>query len=386
MSSLKNTRIYVISPLDYTGIAYYSHSLCQSLSEAGMKVILMTSKKRAISPKKISYEIVNIFRNTYGEINRLKKGLFYILSLCKIYCYIIKNKPKIVHFQILELPSADLILFILLRMSGVKIVYTPHDLSSFKSKGNGMFLKMLFNLSHAIVAHNLVNETTLIRKYGIKKRKIKIVPHGNYNVFLKSNVTKKQSRERIGVSKNGNIILLFGSLRQGKGIDTVVKAFKNLIKYKHATLLMAGKPARGYDIEKVKKELKNEILKSKVILRDYFIEEDKVEYYYKASDIVLVPYDNVYESGVLRFAFSCGIPTIVSNVKEFAHSVKNGENCLVFKSGNAKDLVYKITILLNNPQLAEQIARNAKRFSDEKWDWAQIALETKNIYKWCCNE
>ena len=379
--SASNIRICLISPLGYTGIAYYDHCLSQSLCEIGINVTLITSKNRTIYPNKISYKIIKLFINTYGNISRLKKGLFYVLAMIRTYFYVIDKKFKIVHFQILELPLVDLAIFVLLKISRIKIVYTPHDIYSFKFKYNNKLLSIFYRLSNIIVVHNLANKDLLIKQFNISPDKIKIVIHGNYNPFLDPTLSKYKARQRIGIPKGKKVILLFGSIRPGKGIETVIKALKLIKNKTNILLLIAGKPGSGYRMETIEKEINEKNLKDNVILRDHFIEDRLVESYYKSSDVVIVPYEFVYESGVLRYAFSCGSPTVISNLKEFSEFAENGKNCLTFKSGNPADLAKKITVILGDFVVAQKIAFNAKKLSDNEWNWEKSAYETKKIYE-----
>jgi len=153
---------------------------------------------------------------------------------------------------------------------------------------------------------------------------------GNYNTFLEPSLSKEQARERIGLPTDKKVILIFGHIRKGKGIETAVKGF-NLVKNKSDLLFMiAGKPMRGYDMDPIRRELAREDMKGHMVLRDHFIEDNLVESYYKSSDIMLIPYEHIYNSTVVRYAFSCAVPTVVSNLKEFSKFATHEENCLIF--------------------------------------------------------
>ncbi len=374
-------KICVISPLGYTGIAYYDHSLCQSLSELGVNVVLISTKTRAVEAKKRNYLVLRAFNGTYGNKSLLLKGFNYILSIVKAYIFIKKNHFKVVHFQILELPEIDFFIFLLLKISGVRIVFTPHDICSFKNRGN-TFLSMMYRLSNYVIVHNLTNRDLLINMFKIKAEKIKIVIHGNYNYFINPKIQKDEARDKIGIRRDKKVLLLFGNIRPGKGLETLVSAFILLRKNrKDVLLLIAGKPVKGYDLELILKEIKVRNFADSLTLRNYFIEDSLVEYYYKSSDVVIIPYECVYESGVLRYAFSCGVPTIVSNLKEFLEFAIDGENCLVFKAKDAANLAEKLNIILQYPHIANKLSYNAMKLSEEKWDWRKSAYETKKIYE-----
>jgi glycosyltransferase involved in cell wall biosynthesis len=303
-----------------------------------------------------------------------------VLSSIRIYFFVFKNSFGIIHFQILELPVIDFINFLIFKLSGIKIVYTPHDIYSFKTNKNKRLATLMYKLCNRIIVHNQPNKDLLISECNIADYKIKVVPHGNYNLYLDPTLMKNEAREKIGLPKEERIVLFFGNIRPGKGIETLISAFKLLRAQKNAALLIAGKVSSDYDFDIIKSKISDESLKDRVILRNYFIADDLIENYYKSSDVVVVPYEHVYESGVLKYAFSCGVPTIISDLKEFSDFTKDGENCLLFKAGDPKNLAEKLRAVLENENLAKKIAANAKELSDVKWDWHKIALSTREIY------
>ncbi|MFA5119236.1 MAG: glycosyltransferase family 4 protein [Candidatus Omnitrophota bacterium] len=372
--------IAIISPLDYTGISYYTHSLCQSLSEAGVNVTLFTVDKRIISPEKVLYVSFSTFKNTYGNIQQFKKGIFYLAAIVKTYFLLLKNNIRIVHCQILDFPEVDVVFFLILRLSRISVIFTPHDIYSLKNKKNNLYLYILYRFSNCIIVHNKSNKDILTKSLGIVETKIRIIAHGNYNYFLK-NINKLEARAKVGLSLNKKILLLIGNIRKGKGVETSVSSLKFLRPNDNVILLIAGKLSKGFDINKLNEVILKNNLQKSVLLKTGFIEDSMLEYFYRCADIVLVPYEEAYESGVLKYAFSCELPVIVSNLKEFSDFAKDGDNCLIFDSGNAEDLSSKIEILLKDGNFAKSLASNAKQYSDKEWGWNDVAKKTVKIYK-----
>lgn len=382
MDSFEKLNICIVSPLGYTGLAYYDHGLCESLSEIGVQVTLVTSEKTATLPKKISYKVIKLFKNTYGDISRAKKSAAYALCMFKLCRFILKNDFKVVHFQYLELPPLDYIIFLILKAWKIKIVFTPHDIYSFKPKETAKVRNLLYKTSDIIIVHNQSNRDQLVNEFAFPEEKVRIVEHGNYNYFIDPNISQREAKERLGLPQDKKIVLLFGSIRPGKGTEIALHSLKFLPRgIKDVLLLIAGKPARGFDMERLKKEIKDEHLENSVILTDSFIEDELIQYYYRAADAVLVPYERAYESGVLKFAFSCGKPVVLSSLPIFSEFARDNENCLLFKTGDPQDLAKKTGIVLEDAETAGRISRKAKELSDKEWDWRKIAVKTRSIYE-----
>jgi glycosyltransferase involved in cell wall biosynthesis len=274
----------------------------------------------------------------------------------------------------------DLLFFHLFKLCGIKIVYSPHDIYNFKYSLNRRMILRFFNLSHIIIAHNTANIQLLKKDFDIPDTKLRLIRQGNMNDFLHPNLSRDQARRQIGLALDKKIILFFGNIREGKGAETAVRAIAGIPDKRDILFVMAGKPMRGYDLREIETTLTRQDIKTHALMRLQFIEEKDVEAYYKSADIVLVPYEKIYTSAVICYAFSCGCATIVSDVKEFADFVRDGENTIVFTAGDHLDLTAKMVQLLENPQLLKKIAHNAKHFADHEWAWEKTANQLKEIY------
>ena len=105
-----------------------------------------------------------------------------------------------------------------------------------------------------------------------------------------------------------------------------------------AKLIIAGKVSKEISAEWIKSETANKGVSSNVILRLEFIPDSEIQCYYTASDLVMVPYTNISESGVLRYAMTCGRPVLCSDLKEFSETVVHGKTGFVFRNGDHEDL------------------------------------------------
>jgi len=373
-------KVCVISPLGYTGLAYYDFSLCYALSKIGLEVDLF-SVDRYIVKKKPNFNREEIFINTYGDISRIKKGINYLISSVKCFILILKKEYEIIHFQILEMAMIDCVLFALLKLKRKKIVYTPHDIIPFKYKVS-FPIYLTYKLADLLIVHNETNRNDLINHFGIERGKISVIHHGNYNIILEERHSKAVSAKKLNLPSNREILLFFGCIRNGKGLNTLLKAYQRVVDEIECVLLViAGKQSKGFDLEKSFNIISAEVRQNNVELREKFIPDEQIQYYYEAADLILLPYEEVYESGVLKFAFSCKRPVLVSDIPVFKHDIRDGENAFVFRKGDPIDLANKIINILNNKDQMESVAENAKLYSDKNWDWNSIAIKTKINYE-----
>lgn len=373
-------KVCMISPLGYTGMAYYDFSLCYALSKAGFEVDLFTVD-RYIVREKPNFNKKEIFINTCGDIKRITKGINYLKALIKCFVIILTKRYDIIHFQKMELPLIDWILFVILKLIRQKIVYTPHDLIPFKYKGAPFFVTSSYKLADLLIVHNEANRDDLINHFSIEKDKISIIPQGNYNIILKERHSKVASAKKLDLPANREILLFFGCIRNGKGLNTLLNAYPKVVnKRKNILLVIAGKRQRGFNLEKSIYIISPDMRKENIELRDEFILDEDVPYYYEAADLILIPYEEIYESAVFKYAFSCERPVLISDLPEFANDIKDGENAFVFRKGDIDDLANKIISILDKKKQMKLVAKNAKVYSDKNWNWDLIAGKTRESY------
>lgn len=121
-------------------------------------------------------------------------------------------------------------------------------------------------------------------------------------------------------------------------------------------------------------------LKDRVILHGKFIPDSDVDYYFCASDILLLTYRRVYESGVLNLAQTYGRAVICSDLPEFRESIEHLVNGMLFSANDSKALTLTISEILANREY-DELGKRAQRISQEKGDWHMIASLYSREYR-----
>ena len=63
-----------------------------------------------------------------------------------------------------------------------------------------------------------------------------------------------------------------------------------------------------------------------MILRIQFIPDEEMELYFKAADVLVLPYKEIFQSGVLFLAYSFGLPVIATDVGSFREDIVEGQD------------------------------------------------------------
>ena len=71
-----------------------------------------------------------------------------------------------------------------------------------------------------------------------------------------------------------------------------------------------------------------------------FIPSDEVGTYFSASDVVVLPYKNASQSGIIPLAYSYQRPVIASDIKGIREMVIDGKTGILFEKNDSKSVSY----------------------------------------------
>jgi glycosyltransferase involved in cell wall biosynthesis len=98
--------------------------------------------------------------------------------------------------------------------------------------------------------------------------------------------------------------------------------------------------------------------------------------------VVVLPSINQGEAFglVLLEAMACSKPVIASNLPGVRSVFKNGNQGLLVKPGDVKDLVKKIKVILTDDQLAKRMGRAGRSLVINKYTWDKVGRRLDIIY------
>jgi len=124
---------------------------------------------------------------------------------------------------------------------------------------------------------------------------------------------QQTEKQALGIPAETKVLLFFGYVRKYKGLDILLRAFP-LIAQRHPDirLLIVGE---FYDNPEEYHAIARETgFESQIIFVNKFIANEEVGRYFAAADLVVQPYRNATNSGILNVAYSFGMPAIVTRV------------------------------------------------------------------------
>jgi glycosyltransferase involved in cell wall biosynthesis len=151
-----------------------------------------------------------------------------------------------------------------------------------------------------------------------------------------------------------------------------------------AHLVIAGpiKNASEY-WKKIETLIRDLRLGGSITVRTEVIPEEEVGDYFTASDVLLLPYRRIYQSGVLFLSYNQGLPVIASDVGAMAECVVEGETGLVCRSGSPEDLAEKMATYLESSMYLELVSWRKKiiDFVNREHSWTAVAEQYRRVYE-----
>ncbi len=241
-------------------------------------------------------------------------------------------------------------------------------------------------LADRIVAPTPVEEEQLVSLYDGDPERIRIIPPGVDPVRFHP-IPPAQAKEQIGLDPSCRSILFVGRIEALKGIDTLLWAI-SLIARKHPELtcgmcvpIIGGNPHKLEDNDEM---VRLQTLREGLEIGDVVTflgaqDQDTLQYYYAAAEMVVMPSD--YESfGMVALeAMACGTPVIASDVGGLAYLVKHGRTGYRVPARDPGALADKITRLLTDEGLRRRMGQRAACWAED-YGWPKIADQIEAVY------
>ncbi|RLD59079.1 MAG: glycosyl transferase family 1 [Bacteroidetes bacterium] len=296
------------------GIANFNAALCNAFLKKNIdsKIISFSLQyPKILFPGKTQLDNGNAPENIEisSDINSINPFNWF-----KLAKKIVKLNPDyiIVDFWMpFMAPALGTIIRRIKRKKNIKIIAITHNVVAHESKFYDKILTKYFIKScdgFVAMSKSVLED---IKQFTTNQH-LKFIPHPIYDIFGEK-VSKDQALDFLKLKKEDKHILFFGLIRKYKGLDLLLKAMgTDKIKKLNIKLIVAGE---FYDYklkyEKIIDELK---IRDNVILKDTYILNQDVKYYFSVADIVAQPYKTASQSGVTQIAYHFERPMLVTDV------------------------------------------------------------------------
>lgn len=381
ITSESSPTVWIVDPISYSGMAYVDVAQIVALQELGARPLLVGSDSWMLAPEIVPR--IAVFRGTHGTRSRLRKGAAYVGSLARLLIRIRRSRPDVVHWQFTELPVADVLTMLAIRVLGIPQVYTAHELLPWTARPHHRWLfSRLYGLVDAIIVHNEDQWSEIVRRFPVRPSKVHVAPHGDYALFATPQLSQSKARARLGLSEDPPVALFFGTIRPSKGLEVLLEAWALVVQQMpEAILLIIGKPYKGLDTNKSIALIQRLGIESNVRTRFEQVDPVDTNTYYRAADVVVLPYHEIGTSGVLRYAYSSARPVIATAVGEHGVRVIAGQTGHLVPPGNPTALAGVLLGSLGDRHALRSMGKAAQAYAAANFKWLDSAKEMLRIYE-----
>jgi glycosyltransferase involved in cell wall biosynthesis len=371
----------------------YALGMAAALTSVGEHVDFIGSDDLSV-PELLANPYLN-FLNLRGDqrpdVSLPSKMLRILIYYVRLILYAARTKSKVFHilwnnkFQLFD----RTVLMVYYKLLGKHVVFTAHNVNAGKRDQNDswlnwMSLKIQYALCDHIFVHTEGMKAEMTSDFRIPESKVSVIPFGINNTVPNTGLSSAEAKRRLGISNADKALLFFGNIAPYKGLEYLITAFDELLKRDRSyRLLVVGKPKGPESYwNDVRRSIKTSGIADRVVAKIEYVPDEDTELYFKAADVLILPYAHVFQSGVLFLGYSFGLPAIAADVGSLKEEIIEDETGFVFKPRDSSDLARKVHSYFNSELFRNLESRRAKvkAYANERYSWNKVATITTAVY------
>lgn len=261
----------------------------------------------------------------------------------------------------------------------IPLLVTVHgsDLFALKSKLSKKLQNFVVKNADIVTANSKATGNEIVKRFPTYSSKVKVIPMGvDIGMFKKKNIKKPKK-----YSKN-KILLFVGRLSDQKGLQYLIDAMPEIIKYdpKIKLLIIGEGPYEKILQEKLQS---NNVEEHIEFLGS--MPHTEISKHYNFADIFVMPSLST-KTGTealglsLLEAMSSGCAVIGAKVGGITYVIKDQHNGLLVNQKDSKSLSEKVIFLLKNKKESARLGNNAIQSIRKDYSWEEVAKDFFKVY------
>jgi starch synthase len=298
---------------------------------------------------------------------RLRQPLRQFRSIREIFRRIREFAPDVIHYQGAHL-WFDLALPLLRRYPRVFTIhdFQPHPGDCLSQK-TPLWVEMFARRrAEELIVHSQYLREIVARNLPGAAEKISVIPHIQIGEDLPPSVSKEED----------HLVLFFGRIWEYKGLEYLIRAEPLITaRVPDARILIAG---QGEDFSRYARMM---VHPDRFIVDNKFISEDRAADYFHRASVVVLPYIEASQSGVIPMAYSAAKPVVATTVGGLPEIVEDARTGYLVTPRDAAQLADAVTRLLLDAPLRRQMGKNGKSKLEAECSSRVIAEKTLDVYR-----
>jgi glycosyltransferase involved in cell wall biosynthesis len=275
-----------------------------------------------------------------------------------------------------------------LRALGIKTVVNVHSVypASWRTgykpgRTSGDFDRAMGEQASLITVHTQRMKRDLVAR-GLAPERIAVIAHGTPTMPV---LDPAECRARLALPPDAKVVLFFGFIWAGKGLDFLLKVFRDVQReVPEAFLLVAGHTRRrlwGKYVDYLKLRARLLGFASHSRFWGGYVAEEKVAQVYSAADVVAMPYRQEYSSasGVVHQTAAMGKLMLCSRIAKFDEVETGIDPALTAPPNDRAAWTHAMVRLLRDEEWGNQLRTKIRDFA-EATSWANVGQLHWDLY------
>jgi glycosyltransferase involved in cell wall biosynthesis len=256
------------------------------------------------------------------------------------------------------------------------LVLTVHDAQrhpgdKLSRKTPYFFSKMGFHRADRLIAHNQYVKALLHEELGIDEEKLDVVPHiqlGQRGIGEGAAVGEE--------ADGGRTVLFFGRIWPYKGLHFLIRAEPWIAQqFPDIRIVIAG---QGEEFERYRRLM---VHPQRFDVLNRHIEDSEVAQLFRQASVVVLPYTEASQSGVIPIAYTYGKPVVGTTVGGLPEMIEDGVTGFLVPPGDEKRLADAIVAVLRDDAQRRRMGDAAREKIERECSPRVIALQTLKVYQ-----
>src|ERR1700730_16284071 len=358
MPSSQRLRVALLS----TNFGEYCVRLASALSRYAD--VLLVAPDRLVAP--YADKLDRAVRLFSFRSPRLRRPIRQLQTIRKVFREIQNFAPDVVHYQGFH-PWLDLALPFWHRYPLICTVhdFRPHPGDKLSQKTPFWVEMFVRRRADQLIVHSEHVRELMVKQLRGAGENISRMPHIQIGQELASPVEQEEE----------HLILFFGRIWGYKGLEYLIRA-EPLISARvpDVRIMIAG---QGEEFSRYTRMM---VHPERFIVHNEFISEERTAEYLRRASVVVLPYIEASQSGVIPLAYSAAKPVVATTVGGLPEMVEHGRTGYLVPPRDAADLAKALVRLLLDVNLRREMGANAKHKIELECSPETIARQTVEVY------
>jgi glycosyltransferase involved in cell wall biosynthesis len=222
-----------------------------------------------------------------------------------------------------------------------------------------------FRRAAHIIVHAQQMKNAVMSVCHISGETIHVIPH----VVLGDDTAHNQIQEQ------DHLVLFFGRIWEYKGLEYLIRAEPLITaQVPDAKIVIAG---QGEDFVRYRRLMTHP---DRFSIYNYYVSDEKRAEFFRQASVVVLPYVEASQSGVIPLAYTFSKPVVATTVGGLPEMVDEGKTGYLVPPRDENSLAEAVVRLLQNRELRHRLGANGRQKINTECSADTVARQTAAVY------